>query len=180
MSQWQRLSTKIVYQNTHITVHEDSVIRPDGVPTTYGWIETPPAVMVVAVDQHGKVLLVRQNRYTIGQDSWELPAGSADTDDELTAAKRELAEEAGLHADNWEQLPAEQYPLISLAPMRIITFVAKSLHRAKEVAPADDVINKTQAFTWTQLKKMIAAGEINQSATVAAVLLAGLHLGHIK
>ena len=73
MGNWQRLGTRIVYQNPFITVHEDSVITPDGRSSVYGWVETPPGVHIVAIDEHGKVLLVQQLRYTTGRPSWECP-----------------------------------------------------------------------------------------------------------
>jgi 8-oxo-dGTP pyrophosphatase MutT (NUDIX family) len=181
MSNWQRLDTKIVYQNPYFTVHEDSVVTPDGRPTKYGWVETPPAVYVVAIDDNDKVVLVKQLRYTSGQPSWELPAGSTDGDDLLEAAKRELEEEAGLHADKWVSLTGEYFPWNGIAPQRNSVHIATNLHKAKNPAPrTDDVIDAVQHFSWDELKGMIKSGEFNDGESISALMLAGLHLGTIK
>lgn len=177
MSNWKRLSSRVAYQNQWLSVHEDQVITPDGRATLYGWIETPPAVFIVATNEHDEVCLVQQSRYTTGQPSWEIPAGSTDGEDELAAAKRELAEEAGLHADHWERLPVEIHPFNGFAAERDICYLATGLHEVRHQAPADEVITGKQWAGWTTLKKQIKGGEITDGQTITALMLVGLHLG---
>ncbi|MCR8669870.1 NUDIX domain-containing protein [Agrococcus sp. HG114] len=66
----------------------------------------PGAVAVVAMNEQGEVMLVHQYRHPAGGTMWELPAGLLDLEgeDPLTAAQRELAEEADLEADEWRTL----------------------------------------------------------------------------
>lgn len=181
MNNWQRLATKIVYQNSYMTVHEDSVVRPDGRPGTYGWIETPPAVFIVAIDDDNKMTLVEQTRYVTGRASWEFPAGSTSGDDPLEAAKRELEEEAGLHADKWVQLTGQTYPFASFAPEYNIVLLATGLHQARErTADTDDFITATKRVSWDELVGLIAKGEVHNGQTISAAMLVGIHLGHIK
>ncbi len=181
MSNWQRLDTKIVYQNPWITVHEDHAITPDGKPTIYGWVETPPSVYVVAIEDGGKVVLVKQLRYTTGQPSWEIPAGSTDGETAIDAAKRELVEEARLHADKWVQLSGEYYPWNGVATERSTVFIARGLHKAQDKASeTDDFILAVESFSWAELKEMIKNSELTDGQTITALTLAGLHLGHLK
>jgi 8-oxo-dGTP pyrophosphatase MutT (NUDIX family) len=181
MSNWKRLSSKIVYQNEHITVHEDEVIRPDGRSVSYAWVETPPAVFVVAINDHKKICLISQERYTTGAESWEVPAGGTNGDDELPAAKRELAEEARLYADHWERLEGDLYPLNGTAASRDIIFIATGLHEALDAAPdTDEVITGLKWVSWTEVKKMLKNRDITDGESITALALAGLHLGHIK
>jgi 8-oxo-dGTP pyrophosphatase MutT (NUDIX family) len=181
MSNWQRLNTKVVYQNPYITVHEDNVITPGGTSTIYGWIETAPSVITLAIEDGGKVVLVKQLRYTTGQPSWELPGGSTDGDDTLAAAKRELAEEAHLHADKWVQLSGEIFPWLALGPERTSVFIARGLHKVQN-APTDndDFILEVKSFSWDALKEMIKNAELNHGPSISALLCAGLHLGKVK
>lgn len=69
-------------------------------------VEHPGAVGVIAVDAELRVLLVRQYRHPVGCLLWEPPAGLLDIpgEDPLTAARRELAEEAGYQAAEWAVL----------------------------------------------------------------------------
>ncbi len=70
---------------------------------TREWVATPDAVAVVAYDDE-HVYLVRQPREAIRRDDvLELPAGTMDQDGEhpIDTAKRELAEEIGMEADDW-------------------------------------------------------------------------------
>lgn len=181
MSNWQRLDTKIVYQNSYITVHEDNVINPRGHATTYGWIEVPPAVLVVPIDEHGKVVLTKQSRYTTGHPSWELVGGSTDGMEPLDAAKKELEEEAGLHADKWVQLAGEFLPWNGITTERDTIFIARDLHKVKGPKPeADDLIDAIHAYSWAELKSLMKSGELVDGQTIAALALAGLHLGHFS
>src|SRR5205814_6773782 len=63
------------------------------------------AVGVVAMDADDRVLLVGQYRYTLGEDSWEIPEGGVPFDESpLDGARRELAEETGYVAAEWRDL----------------------------------------------------------------------------
>lgn len=64
------------------------------------------AVAVVALDAEDRVLVIQQYRHPVAARLWEIPAGLLDKVDEdpLTAAQRELAEEAGYSARDWHVL----------------------------------------------------------------------------
>lgn len=73
---------------------------------TREFVEHSGAVAVVCLDEDERVLLLRQYRHPARVREWELPAGLLDVPGEapLSAAQRELAEEADLRAEGWEQL----------------------------------------------------------------------------
>jgi len=54
---WQTLSTKIVYENLWIKIHEDKVIRPDGKEGLYAFLSKPAAVFILAKSQDGFFIL---------------------------------------------------------------------------------------------------------------------------
>jgi len=64
------------------------------------------AVAILALDDDGRVLLIKQYRHPIGTRDWEIPAGLLDIrgEDPLFAAQRELAEEVDLIAAEWHVL----------------------------------------------------------------------------
>ncbi|TQL48321.1 ADP-ribose pyrophosphatase [Homoserinimonas aerilata] len=70
------------------------------------FVDHTGAVAILAQDDDGRVLVIRQYRHPIATRDWELPAGLLDVpgEDPLEAAKRELAEEADLEARDWRLL----------------------------------------------------------------------------
>lgn len=85
-------------------------VRRDTITTATGEakreiVEHFSAVAVAAV-RDGHVMMIRQYRHGVGRHLWEIPAGLLDIvgEDPLDAARRELAEEAGLSAQTWHLL----------------------------------------------------------------------------
>ena len=103
---WKQLSSRVVYDNDWMQVREDHVINPGGGENQYGHVHFKNrAVAIIALDEADNTWLVGQQRYTLAEYSWELPMGGAPLDEApLDAAKRELQEETGLSALNWEEV----------------------------------------------------------------------------
>jgi 8-oxo-dGTP pyrophosphatase MutT (NUDIX family) len=103
---WQTRSSERVFDNGRLRLYADDVIQPDGLPGSYTYIELPwPVVAIVPVSDDRHVHLVRQWRYPWRRNSWEIPAGHGEHgEDPLDSARRELAEEVGLQAADWEPL----------------------------------------------------------------------------
>ena len=67
---WRREARRIAYENPWIVVHHDDVTRPDGAPGIYGVVHfVNVAVGVVAIDVDDRIVLVEQDRYTLGRRS---------------------------------------------------------------------------------------------------------------
>ncbi|WP_022883094.1 NUDIX domain-containing protein [Gryllotalpicola ginsengisoli] len=100
------------------------------------------AVAVLALDEQGRVLLIRQYRHPIRQREWEIPAGLLDVAGEspLAAAQRELAEEADLTAAEWNVLaefcssPGSSSELIRIYLARGINATGAAFARTEEEA----------------------------------------------
>ena len=100
------LGTETVYEGRVIMLVKDTVAMPGGGDSVREVVRHPGAVAVVALDDDGQVVLLRQYRHPVGGYLWELPAGLRDADGEapLATAQRELAEEALLSAERWSLL----------------------------------------------------------------------------
>jgi ADP-ribose pyrophosphatase len=87
-------------------IREDQVSWPDGNVRPYVYMEASAAVFVVPATSDGRVVLIRQLRYTASDWIWEVPAGGFhDFDGSPTElARRELAEEVGGSADEFEHI----------------------------------------------------------------------------
>jgi 8-oxo-dGTP pyrophosphatase MutT (NUDIX family) len=104
--EYRPLSSELVYEGRVISLYRDTVAMPGGGDSVREVVRHPGAVAIVALDDHDRVVLLRQYRHPVGDYLWELPAGLRDEDGEppLETAKRELAEETLLAAERWSLL----------------------------------------------------------------------------
>lgn len=177
---WQTLRSRVAYENRWIRVREDAVLRPDGEPGTYGVLEVrSPAVFVVPVTEKGEVVLVAVDRYTLGGSSWEVPAGGTDGEETLAAADRELREETGLAAGSLTDLgPVHSLNGVAHAPGRVV--LATGLREVGGAEQETEGITGVRAVPIPELLAMVAAGEITDNESLAALLLALVHLGRVS
>ncbi|MFF2052659.1 NUDIX domain-containing protein [Leifsonia sp. NPDC058194] len=99
------VSSEMVFDGKIWDVRRD-VFRYNGAEITREYVDHTGAVAVLALDEQGRVLLIKQYRHPVRHRDWEIPAGLLDIrgEDPLTAVQRELAEEADLVADEWNVL----------------------------------------------------------------------------
>jgi 8-oxo-dGDP phosphatase len=163
------------YQGPIFGVYSDQVTMAEGKTVTRDVVENLGAIGVVALDEVGRVALIRQYRHAVGQRLWELPAGLRDVEGEslVHGAARELAEEADLNADRWDLLiDLHTSPGFSNETIRL--FLARSL----TPVPSDQRFERTDEeaeLAWIDLDEavaMIFRGEITNAAAVGGLLAA--------
>jgi len=125
------LKTETIYEGRVITLVKDTVAMPEGGDSVREVVRHIGAVCIAAVDDEGRVVMVRQYRHPVGGYLWELPAGLRDADGEppLETAKRELAEEAGLAAERWSLL-VSSYSTPGFCDEQVLVYLAEGLSDA--------------------------------------------------
>ena len=157
-------------------VRRESVHLGDGQVVVRDYVVHPGAVGVVALDDHDRVLLVRQYRHPVGMMLWEPVAGLLDVADESPrdGAARELVEEAGLVADRWDVLvDLENSPGGSSETIRC--YLARGLAPAPGGRPPGDGEERDMAYSWMALDDAVTgilAGRLTAPLTVSGLLAA--------
>jgi ADP-ribose pyrophosphatase len=129
-----------------VAVRKDTISRPGHPEDQFGRIvvEDPGAVVILAIDEDDRVVVVKQYRHPAQMRLVELPAGKLDLpgEDPLVAAQRELLEEAVLEADRWTHLmttwaspgiTSETHAIILATGLREVTHDFEAHHEEAEM-----------------------------------------------
>jgi 8-oxo-dGTP pyrophosphatase MutT (NUDIX family) len=166
-------SSRVVYENRWMRLHEDLTERADGTPGLYAWVEKPPAAVIVPVDD-GHVWLVEQHRHPIGARFWELPQGAWEDDPAAAPedlARGELAEETGLRAARIEHL-GQRFFAYGITNPPFDVWRATGLEPGEQALEATEEGLRVERFSVGGFEAMIADGRVADAATVAAWHLA--------
>jgi 8-oxo-dGTP pyrophosphatase MutT (NUDIX family) len=95
-----------IYTGKVMAVRRDQVRMPGGGTAVREIMEHPGAVAIAALDADDRLVMIYQYRHALGRRLWEMPAGLLDAagEDPVETARRELAEEVGLAAQEWSTL----------------------------------------------------------------------------
>jgi ADP-ribose pyrophosphatase len=171
---WKTLSSREIYENRWMRLREDVAEMPDGRTTIYGVVTFGDCVGVVPFVDDDHVLLVRQYRYVQDENHrWEIPTGGVHEGETLAeAAQRELAEEAGYHA-------RRLVPISRYYTSKCICDETAHLYLGEDLVPAEAAPDETEflerrIFAFDEALRMTLDGEIMDSMSVIALLLAAL------
>ena len=167
---WQKLSSRQAYDNAWIRVDEDQIINPAGNPGIYGKIHFKSrACGIIPIDTNGDTWLVGQYRYVLDSYSWEIPMGGVPLDeDSLAGARRELKEETGQTASNWEQI-LNVHISNSVSDEVGVVYVATGLTEGEpEFEDTEDIAIRRLPFS--EALQMVLDGEITDLLSVAGLL----------
>ena len=165
--------------NSRTTVHRgrvfslirENVTLDNGVTTDLEFVEHPGAAAIVPMLTESKLLLLKQYRHALKDYIWEIPAGTLDPQESvMNCAKRELIEETGYSADQWQKL-SEITPVPGYSDERIHIFLASGLQPARQNLDQDEIIN-VHEIEFNQALEMIKRGEIRDAKSIAGLFLA--------
>lgn len=129
----------------------------------------PGAVVIVPLLAGNRVCLIRNERVAVSQTLIELPAGTIDPPEEPTAtAVRELREETGFTATQWQELPGF-FMSPGILRERMHVFVAQGLREGAPAREAGENIDNL-IVAWDEALAMIDRGEIEDAKTICALL----------
>ena len=167
---WKQKNKKTEYSNNWIDVEHHEVINPNGGEGIYGVVKYKNlAIGIIALDQNNNTWLVGQHRYPQNKFSWEIPEGGGPLGiPPLESAKRELQEEVGVEAKDWNMF-LEMDLSNSVSDEVAYIFVAKNLTYV-DVNPDETEQLQIKKIPFTEVYKMVMDGKITDAMSVAGVL----------
>ena len=173
----KQVASEEIFHGKLLHVFSDTVELPNGALAIREYIRHVGAVCMVAVTDDRKIIMERQYRYPHGKVVVEIPAGKLDSfsEDRLEAAKRELKEETGITADNWQSL-GDFIPTPAYTQEFVTMYLATGLHSG-ETHLDDEEFLEVFEMPMDEVVDEILKGTITDGKTIAAVLKAYLLLG---
>ena len=183
---WEEVSTEHIVQDEWIDFRRSSFRFPDGnVFEPYYTYSRRDYVVIVASDEDGKFICVKQFRQGIREVTTEFVAGgieredgkqygsreNASSEDALEAAKRELSEESGYVSDEWSHLitiPSNA----TIADNYAYIYVAKNCRKVSGQSLDEMEFLNVELYSAEEIEKLIAEGNFKQAMHVMAWLLA--------
>lgn len=168
---WQTHETRLAYENPWIAVRESQVTNPSGRPGIYGVVHYKNrAVGVIPLDEEDHTWLVGQYRYPTDTYEWEIPEGGApEGEDLLACAQRELLEETGLRATDYEMILRDIQLSNSVSDERASIFVARGLTLGN-AEPEETEQIAVRRVPLAEALAMVDRGEIRDAMSVAGLL----------
>jgi ADP-ribose pyrophosphatase len=169
------LDSECVFEGGFLKVLRDRVRLPDGSVAMREYIRHPGAVVIIALDADGQLIVERQFRYPLRRAFIELPAGKIDPgEEELVCAQRELREETGYVAARWQHL-GTMHTCIGYSNERIEVYLARDLTYVGDDLDEGEFLEILRMRP-SGMQQAIHSGEITDAKTISALFFGLPHL----
>lgn len=163
------ISSTTVFKGALLEVRKDRVLLPNGKESTREYVVHPGAVVILAFLDNGNLLFERQFRYPLRRVFLELPAGKIDPGEAtIDTARRELLEETGYTANEWEYLGL-MHPCIGYSDERIEIFSARGLQLIGDKQLDHNEFLEVVELSPEAAKQAVWNGQITDAKTSAAL-----------
>ena len=163
------IKRQYIFKGKVINLRVDDALLPNGATAKREIVEHNGGISIVPLDDEGNVYLVEQFRYPYSEVVLEIPAGKRDGNEEpLEGGKRELKEEIGATAKNYEFL-GELYPTPGYCGEIIYMYLATGLTFG-EADPDEDEFLNVKKLPLKKAVEMVLSGEIKDAKTQTALL----------
>jgi ADP-ribose pyrophosphatase len=170
----ERYIMPIIFKSRVFDVEVDQRHQPDGRAREVVIVRHRPSVVLIPVDDDGRLILVRQYRAPLDRYTWEFPAGGVELGEFVeAAAARECEEEIGLVPGRLEHL-GSWYPVPGYCDEQMIFFRLSQLRPPAPDSPHkpdEDEAIETRTLSIDEVRAMARRGEIIDLKTAYALTL---------
>jgi ADP-ribose pyrophosphatase len=154
------------------------ILSPEGDNVEKGFIDHPGSVVIVP-SVNEKILMLQQYRLALDQVILELPAGTREIGEEwLACAKRELREETGYRAENWQHL-GHVWPAPGITNEMMAIYLATDLKSDPLPGDFDEQIEVVPSY-FSEMIEMALNGSLQDAKSIVALLRASAFLNEIE
>ncbi len=166
---WLTKTTELVYESAWIKVNKSDVINPAGNDAIYSVVHFKNlAIGVVPLDEHNNTWLVGQYRYPTNNYSWEICEGGGQPEmDPLESARRELKEETGIVAKDYQEIMRMHLSNSATDELAII-FVGRNLV-FEDSEPEESEVLQVKKMHINEVFNWCMEGKITDAMSVAAI-----------
>ena len=167
---WKTVKSEVTYDNPWIKVTENKTINAAGGEGIYGVVHFKNiAIGIIPLDEDYNTWLVGQYRYPLKAYSWEIcEGGGLIGEDVLSSAKRELLEELGIKAKDWNYI-MNVHLSNSVTDEKGVIYIAKNL-TFQTPEPEDCEVLQIKKLPFKEVYQMVMDGELTDSLTIAGIL----------
>jgi len=164
-----------IHKGRIFEIVRETITLPNEISVDLEIIRHPGAALMVPLVDSEEVILIKQYRHAVKRFIWEFPAGTlAKGESPLECAKRELIEEIGYSAAQWDKL-GEIIPVPGYSDEVIHVFLARNLTCCTQHLDPDEIL-EVHKVKFEEAMQMIARGEICDSKSISALFLTDLRL----
>lgn len=172
------VASAVKHRGRYLEFRVDEIERTDGSRGTRDVVGHPGAVAVLALDDAGQLLMVRQWRVPAGKALLEIPAGTLDVHDGVTedpdlCARRELEEETGHRASSWRKL-ARFWTAPGFATELMHLYLATGLGGIgaddDRLGPDEDERLELRRVPLDEAVRMVERGELEDAKSILGIL----------
>jgi ADP-ribose pyrophosphatase len=163
------ISSRCLHEGRHFSFYVDEVELPGGRRTDRDVVKHPGAVAIVPVLSDGRVVLVRQYRYSAGKDLLEIPAGTLEPGETVEeCVKRELREETGYEAGEIRRL-LSCFMAPGYSSEVIHFYIARDIVEVGGAPEPDEKID-VEVIDLKKVRELIAGNVIEDAKTIIGIL----------
>lgn len=164
----RRVGSQWIHQGRISRLRLDQVILPRGTEVTYEYLEIKPGASVLALEENNDVWLIREWKYAIDRVSIEVVSGGIEPDEEpVSAAIRELREEAGLTASEWHPLGFVD-PFTTMLRCPNYMFLARGLEHVGHDHEEGEVMDILRV-PFEEAYEMVLSGQITHATSCVTI-----------
>jgi ADP-ribose pyrophosphatase len=164
----RKLTTRRIYDGRILNLRVDEVETGNGKKAIREVVEHRPAVGVLALTENDELIMVRQFRYAVGEETLEICAGLAEEGEGLKeAAEREMQEELGLFPGNLREI-GRFYASPGFCTELLVLFLAEDLRESKLPQDEDENVRMVK-IPCAEIPGLLAGGAVRDAKTFAAL-----------